>query len=269
MTRNPAHWRLGDPLAEPAQMTVAGDWHGNGRWGAHVLSQAAEAGSDVLVHTGDFGIWAGGAGARFLDAISGATRKHGIPVIFVDGNHENFDMLEAMDVDPDTGLRLVAPGIFHAPRGFRWTWAGMNFLALGGATSLDRPSRTPWVSWWPQEEITGAQARAAAAGGPADVMITHDVPSGFDVPGLGSDMNWSPVEIARANHHRALLRDVVEQVSPTHLFHGHFHLRHESDLTLSSGQVVHINGLACDGFTGAFMHVDLDVLAAESLAARA
>jgi len=47
MTRNPANWRLDDPLAEPGQITVAGDWHRNGGWGAHVLEQAADAGGPL------------------------------------------------------------------------------------------------------------------------------------------------------------------------------------------------------------------------------
>jgi hypothetical protein len=52
----------------------------------------------------------------------------------------------------------LAGRIWHLPRGHRWRWHGRDWLALGGAVSLDRGVRTAGVNWWPEEEITWRQA---------------------------------------------------------------------------------------------------------------
>ena len=44
--------------------------------------------------------------------------------------------------------------------------------------SLDRAVRTEGVDWFPAEEITDAQEAAVIAAGHADVLVSHDCPSG-------------------------------------------------------------------------------------------
>lgn len=258
----------GNPLAEPGVVCFAGDFHGNTRWAVHVLAEAKRAGARAVLQLGDFGLWPGSAGMRFLHDISAAAAEHELPVLWVDGNHEDFDQLEDYPIGPD-GLRRIRPWIWHLPRGFRWTWSGLRFAALGGATSLDRPARTPHVSWWPGEEITWADAQRAVEGGETDVLLTHDCPAGVDIPGLPPASVWPPEELRRANAHRALLRTVVDELRPTHLFHGHFHSRYDAELPLPGGPAVAVTGLDCDGTgAGAYQLVDLDVLYLDSVLRR-
>ena len=76
------------------------------------------------------------------------------------------------------------------------------------------------------------------------MMLTHDAPTGVDVPGLPPASTWEPEEIDRADRHRRLLREVVDAVQPERLVHGHFHSRYDAELRLGSGQAVAVTGLA-------------------------
>lgn len=232
-----------DPLAEPHRIAFAGDWHENGAWAAQAIRHAQDQHADVIVQLGDFGY---SYSRRFLDQVT--TAAGDTPVLFVDGNHECFPKLLAYPVGPN-GLRQVTDRIWHLPRGFRWQWAGTRFLALGGAYSVDRPYRVPGVSWWPRETIGRADTARAGQGGPVDVLISHDCPAGVTIPGIDDRATpppFLPLEILLANEHRRVLRDAIDPAAPVAIWHGHYHLRHQTVADLGYGPVT-VNGLDCDG----------------------
>jgi hypothetical protein len=238
---------------------LAGDWHGDAAWARHVIRHAPVAadGRRLIIQLGDFGVWAGRSGARYLDAVAAALAEMNAVCLFIDGNHEDFPQLARYPIRSD-GLRVVRPRLFHLPRGTRWSWQGIRFLALGGATSLDRPWRTAWVDWWPDEELTGADLDRAISGGACDVMLTHDAPTGVDVPGLPPASIWEPEEVERAARHRDLLREVVDTVRPARLVHGHFHSRYDAELRLGCGHRVSVTGLSNE-WTGSDGCLTVDV----------
>lgn len=248
-------------------ITLAGDWHGQGEWARTTARAAAEAGTAGILQLGDFGIWPGQV-ERYLDELDRSMVQFDQRVGFVDGNHEGFEDLEAFPIDPKTGLRHLRERVVHIPRGTRWQWAGMTWLGLGGATSVDKPSRRPGISWWAQEEITLTDASRAVADGPVDVMVTHDCPAGVTIPDLHG--RWDQNELVRAQRHRELLRQVVDTVRPTHLWHGHFHTRYQRELDLGGGLSTLVTGLDRDGSgERSWQHVDLHILASESAGRRA
>jgi hypothetical protein len=128
-------------------------------------------------------------------------------------------------------------------------WGDVRWLALGGAHSVDRPWREPGTSWWHEETITDLDVARAVAGGPADVLVSHDCPSGVDIPGLADTAHlWPAEEIVAAEAHRARLREVADVVRPRSIWHGHFHRRYSADADLGYGAVA-VSGLDCDGST--------------------
>lgn len=230
------------PLAtSPNRVMLAGDWHGDTEHARSAIGWAARQGAEGILQLGDFGIWPGVGGRRYLDALDATLGSQGLWLGFVDGNHEDFWQLLQLPVDRH-GARRVRPRIWHLPRGLRWSWHGRTWLALGGATSLDRPRRRLGVEWWPEEEITFRDAQAATSGGRADFMLTHDCPAGVDIPDLPPASTWAPAELNRANAHRQVLRAVVHEVRPQRLFHGHFHVRHDAVLR-GEGYETAITGL--------------------------
>jgi predicted phosphodiesterase len=218
------------------RIAFVGDIHANTRYMETVLTLAAQEAADVVVQVGDFGY---NFLDDFLNKIDEVSKHVGIPVLFVDGNHENFDRLYSFPVSSD-GVRRLRKNVLHLPRGFRWEWQGIRFLALGGAHSVDRSWRTPFIEWWPQEQISLGEA-LYASGQQSDVMITHDCPDNVDIP-LSSG-SWIPeVDVHSANNHRKLLGWVVDEVQPKHLIHGHYHVRY----TGKRGDTV-VNGLGMAG----------------------
>ncbi|MGP9761051.1 hypothetical protein [Corynebacterium sp. AOP12-C2-36] len=71
---------------------------------------------------------------------------------FIDGNHENFGIL-----DPDAPEPVqMFDSVTYIPRGSRALLAGAEILFFGGVSSADTAHRTEGKSWWTAENISGA-----------------------------------------------------------------------------------------------------------------
>jgi Icc-related predicted phosphoesterase len=242
------------PLTEPERIAFAGDWHGNTLWGVACVEHAAERGVEAIVHVGDFGY---DYSARFVGGLTNALNRAGIPLLFVDGNHEDHPLLGSYPIRGNM-LREVSEMIWHIPRGMRWQWAGLEFLGCGGAHSVDRRWREPGTSWWKEEAITGGDVARCVEGGPADVLVSHDCPTGVPIPGLGGG-GFPAEEIALAEEHRGVLRRIVDRVRPRLIVHGHYHRNYRAEVDLGYGRVS-VAGLGMDGtdFDDNLWIVDLD-----------
>ncbi|WP_096303531.1 hypothetical protein [Jatrophihabitans sp. GAS493] len=121
-------------------------------------------------------------------------------------------------------------------------------MALGGAISVDRKLRVQGKSWWPQETLSAADLATASEDGPVDVMVTHDAPAGTRIPGIheGSDSKWPADAIADSRCHRHQLLQVVADVRPTHVWHGHYHVEYVDTLPWDDGTTTTVHGLDCD-----------------------
>ncbi|WP_432832878.1 metallophosphoesterase [Dactylosporangium sp. CA-092794] len=237
------------PLRDPTLVTIAGDWHGEADFASALIERApaGPTGTRIVVQLGDFSVWPGRAGAAFLDAVADSLLRADASLLFIDGNHEDHPQLLGYPIRAD-GLRVVRPRLYHLPRGFRWTWHGQRWLALGGAHSIDRPKRTPMVDWWSEEQITDGQAHLAASGGTTDYMVTHDCPAGISMPGICDAEPGQPKElydelVIEARHRQRLL-DVVRRVRPRRLLHGHYHIRYDAVIDFDDGTACAVTGLA-------------------------
>jgi Calcineurin-like phosphoesterase len=248
----------------PRRVLAAGDWHGNRDWALNVVNRVPQLLPDeqtrLILHVGDFGIWPGVAGRRYLDSVSAVLDQVGAQLWFVDGNHEDFVQLAQMAaaIVPD-GRIEIRPNIFHLPRGYRWEWHDLSWLACGGGVSLDKAGRTEGIDWWPQEEITSGQEAAVIAGGHADVMVCHDCPSAVTHTFPSPPSWWALVDLARNDAHRERLQRIVDAVRPAHLMHGHLHRAYQRTCDFGYGPV-HITGLAADGSLRNFAVLDVESL---------
>jgi len=219
----------------PSRIGFLGDMHGNAKAVTKAIRRAHMLGADVIVQCGDFGY---DFSPGFLRVIDDECERFKLPLMFVDGNHEDFDWLYAQP--KDGGVRPLTDWITHLPRGYRWEWAGVTFLALGGGVSVDQDTRTPGYSWWPQETITAGEAFKAAYPGHVDVLVSHDCPTGTDLNLGKSDFLASLLRAS--DQHREILREVVKEVTPKFIWHGHYHKSHT---TMSDG--IRVRGLNMDG----------------------
>ena len=187
---------------------VTGDTHGNfQRFGTkHFPEQKEMSRSDHIIICGDFGgVWADTPNEKYwLDWLEDKP----FTTLFVDGNHENFDRLNALPVQEWHGgnVHEIRPHILHLMRGQVFEIEGYTFFTMGGATShdirdgiLDPASptfeedywlkrrtrqmfRVKGVSWWEQEmpsdcEYAEAVRNLKRVGYKVDYIITHCAPT--------------------------------------------------------------------------------------------
>ncbi|GEC74191.1 metallophosphoesterase [Microbacterium maritypicum] len=205
------------------RVAVCGDWHGNVGW-ARMLSRALPAlAPDVttMLHLGDW--WMPPAETDEIFAETGITR-----IYVTNGNHEPWgDITPLLDQHPGAAVR-ISEIIWLLPRPARLSIGGRRVLSLGGAASVDRQSRIEGRTWWPEEAITDDAVAEAIAGGPADLMLTHESPSGTPVRPVREILRTNPHRfpkaiLAESAASRARVGKVWDAVRPELLVHGHLH----------------------------------------------
>jgi len=130
-----------------AKLRLIGDVHGHYRRYLDLISIA-----DYSVQLGDFGF-----DYACLDGVDFHQHR------FIPGNHDNYERIPVHALTPF--------GV--------WEMAGYTFFYIRGAYSIDRQYRTPYVSWWPAEQLTTAQGQAcveAFASVKPDFVLSHDCP---------------------------------------------------------------------------------------------
>ena len=108
--------------------------------------------SDYLIICGDCGVvW----DKSTLDEAISVFENFGTNILFVDGNHENFDILNNYPVSTWNGGKIhkISEHIYHLIRGEIFNIFNKTFLAVGGANSTDKHSREEHVSWWESEQF--------------------------------------------------------------------------------------------------------------------
>ena len=177
----------------------------------------------------------------FSHYVGTLVQETGIPLDWLDGNHENHTRLLALPVD-DEGFRTIWPGVRHIPRGTLMEYGGVRFLACGGAISVDRNNRKLGTSYWPEEELTPEDVATCKASGKADILLTHDAPLSSHVLDRHLDSRW-PRDATDASYiNRRLVQQVWDQSEAKIVFHGHIH--HSYSERTDQGLIVGLN--KCD-----------------------
>lgn len=94
--------------------------------------------NDYVIVCGDFGIWHSNSTEKWwLKWLS----KKNFTILFVDGNHENFDRLYSNEfeiVDFHGGkAHKICENVYHLMRGYVFELCGKKFFSFGGASSHD------------------------------------------------------------------------------------------------------------------------------------
>lgn len=209
---------------------VTGDIHANQYKWVEQIHPALSSG-DILIVNGDFGIgfWNGRYWSEetFFDWIS----EQEYTVLFVDGNHENFNKLNDYPVELWNGGRVhkIRHNLIHLMRGEVYNIDGISVFAFGGGYSIDKYRRQENVSWWRQEmpseeEYKNAEKNLQKVDYQVDYIITHTAPS-ESVYYLSVmqrlAVNKNVVEEQPLN---TFLDHIRQQVTYKHWYFGHFHI---------------------------------------------
>lgn len=133
--------------------------------------------ADYVIIAGDFGaVWSETTLEKDLKPYSDLP----FTVLFVDGNHDNFDLLNAYPIEVWNGgkVHIIKPDIIHLMRGQVFEIEGKTIFTFGGATSLDKGFRKKGVSWWAQErptyeELDEGMANLKRYNNKVDYIVTH------------------------------------------------------------------------------------------------
>lgn len=204
---------------------------------------------DIVIICGDFGLWHDDELERWW--LNWLESKN-FTLVFVDGNHENFDRLYSNEfeiVDFHGGkAHKIRENIYHLMRGYVFDFEGRKFFAFGGASShdiddgiLDRDDyendenfrsvikkyqregkmfRINHLSWWEQElssqeEMDFGLKTLAEHGNKVDFIISHCCPQ--QVASLLSYGAFKPDVLTR------YFDDVAINTEFDKWFFGHYH----------------------------------------------
>ena len=139
---------------------------------------------DYVIICGDFGfVWNGDKEDKWW--LNWLNNKPWT-TLFVDGNHENHDMLEQMEVTEWHGgkVHMINESVIHLMRGQVYEINGKKWFTFGGAKSQDQMVRVEGKDWWAgemasEEEYEEAVRNLAANGWTVDYVVTHCAPSRF------------------------------------------------------------------------------------------
>lgn len=137
--------------------------------------------SDFVIVCGDFGgVWSGTGEDTYWQ---NWFNEKPFTTAFIDGNHENFALLNQYPVVDFCGGKAhqIKPSLFHLMRGEIFTIDGLKFFVMGGASSHDKAGRKEGKSWWPEElpsneEYQNALANLDTHNWIVDFVLTHCAP---------------------------------------------------------------------------------------------
>lgn len=159
---------------------VTGDTHGDYARFRHPKLKTLRKG-DTLIICGDFGfLW---DNSKVEQKTIKKIGKKKYNVCFIDGTHENFDLLNTYKISEWNGgkVRRISGNLIHLMRGQRYTIEGHTVFTMGGGESPDIDMRFENSSWSRfeipnrQELLEGAQ-NLEDAGCKVDIIITHEPP---------------------------------------------------------------------------------------------
>ena len=184
--------------------------------------------SDKLIICGDFGLpWYNDEeDFQCLEWLS----KRPFEILFIDGNHENFDLLNSFPTEKRYGgqVHKIRDNVYHLMRGEVYVIEDRSFFAFGGASSYDKNLRERHISWWAEEvfnkeEKENAFSNLDRVGFAVDYVITHTAPQRFVEPLLVHLQDVSSCPVA------TFLEELSYKINWGKWYFGHFHIDRSID----------------------------------------
>jgi hypothetical protein len=180
---------------------------------------------DYVIIAGDFGlVWSGDKEDQYW--LKWLNNKPWT-TLFIDGNHENFDLLDAYPIEEWNGGKVhkIKDSIYHLMRGQVFDLHGKKFFTFGGAASIDRMYREEGKSWWAREMPSYAEYEEGLAtldkhDWNVDYVITHTC-SSPTLREISQRVGFEPKPEDQTNK---FFSQVELRLKYKHWFFGHFHV---------------------------------------------
>lgn len=220
-------------------MYLTGDTHGN-IIRLLMLPDEEMTKDDLVIVLGDFGVfW---DNQVFTEMLLEELGKKNFTTCFVDGNHENFNMIKQMEevIEWNGGRAgLLIGGVIHLMRGEIYEIDGKRVGVCGGANSIDKNRRKEDVTWWAAEEVSNQDIENfiynLGTNKQIDLMLTHDCPASM----LKTIALYSGVNGAKISNSQMQLERINQIANINKWCFGHWHI----DLQLDNKFECFYNGI--------------------------
>jgi len=172
--------------------------------------------SELMIQVGDFDCYS----HKQLKTLSFIAKKNNVNIVFIPGNHEDWDKLNNWSTD---NITIIRDNIYYAPVGSSALINNKKSLFLGGAVS---PTQDPEVStypWYPQESMDDEQYNKIidTIDNSYDIVFSHDSPRNVPTP-INFTIDDKKIKKDH-NTHRTMIQHIVDKAQHSLLFHGHYH----------------------------------------------
>lgn len=180
---------------------------------------------DNLIILGDFGlIWDNNIeDEMILDKLS----KEKYKILFIDGTHENFDLLNKYELVDLYGGKAhkIRDNIYHLIRGEVYTIGKKDYLVFGGGESLDKELRIEGEDYWQEEypsisDWENMNINLNKSNNYVDYILTHTPPSN-DLKIIGETVG---INLGEGNALNKDLQKVADNVKYKKWIHAYYHL---------------------------------------------
>ena len=189
---------------------------------------------DYIIICGDVGI---GWNEEITKDLIEFYESLGTNILFIDGNHENFNTLKQFPMENWNGgcSHRISEHIRFLVRSQVFTILGKTFLTLGGADSHDKSNRKIGESWWKEERISPVDIKITLVNlteynNKVDYILTH-TPNQIFADKLFEKFTQCGEEFPRflqpkfnCNDSGKMLDEIANKVQFKKWFCGHWHI---------------------------------------------
>ena len=152
---------------------------------------------------------------------------NGVKLYFIDGNHENFNILNSLLIENNMGK--IADNIYHLRRGQVYEFENKKILVCGGADSIDKYRRIENFTWWKEEAISQETIDDIPAGH-YDYVLTHCYPRSVFEKNKIYLSTLQFLDENKINHNSEdMLEQLKNKITFDHWFFGHYHINRNLD----------------------------------------
>lgn len=196
--------------------------------------------SDCLVVAGDFGLYWSDPPEHSDEYWLDWLHERGWTTLWVDGNHENHDLIDAMPITRwcggDVNVDEKRPDIIHLRRGQVYdvpaaSGHSVRLFTFGGARSHDIQYRKEGRTWWAREmpgesEFREARMNLERCGWSVDYVVTHDCPGRLKHAVL---KRCEAGERGAADPLNVFLDEIDDRLTYGRWYFGHYHTDRDVD----------------------------------------
>ena len=152
---------------------------------------------------------------------------NGVKLYFIDGNHENFNILNSLPIENNMGK--IADNIYHLRRGQVYEFENKKILVCGGADSIDKYRRIENFTWWKEEAISQETIDDIPAGH-YDYILTHCCPRSIFEKNRIYLSTLQFLDENKINHSSEdMLEQLKNKITFDHWFFAHYHINRNLD----------------------------------------